>query len=689
MKISYRWLHDFIDLDILGMTPREVARALDRIGLAVESLEDRKDDCLFDIEVTTNRPDCLNHLGIARELAAQFKLKVKRPDVSTPPQTENTAPFPARVTIEDTAQCPRYAARVITNVRIEGSPDWLKARLESVDQRPINNIVDITNYVLFELGHPLHAFDYDKLKGHAILVRRAKAGERLETLDGVCHPLGPEMLTICDQSRPVALAGIMGGQESEVSSQTRTLLLESAYFHPSSIRSTAKKLGMRTEASYRFERGADPEMPVKALNRISRLVQEIAGGVCVSPVVDQYPTPQPPTRLQLEPELTRRVVGVSFPKDFVVDVLSRLEFELLGWEGDALQVQVPSFRCDVSIGEDLVEEVARHWGYERIQSSYPAAPVPGSFLPTRSQERVLTQGLAGFGFFEAVNYVFSTPKREALFWSRSPAMIPLANPPTEKDTHLRTSLVPGLVDSVRRNLNRGNRNVRLFEFGKVFLPSTSGQIEDYQEVSRLGLIATGAFYEPFWNTVRDTFQLYHLKGMVKDLLEQLDQKAQFRRTEEVPFLHPEVSAEITVGDQLLGCLGELHPRLQQAYKFLQKVFVAELLLDPLYAQELAEPLYSSLGKFPSVERDLSFLIDRGVEYARIVDAIHELDISDLSNIRLVDLYQGKKLPTDRISVTIRLTFANAGCTLTQAQVNQYSDAIFSVLRKAFAAELRS
>ena len=689
MKISYRWLQDFIDLDISGMTPGGVAQALDRIGLAVELMEEGEEDSVFDIEVTTNRPDCLNHLGVARELAAQLKLKVKRPDLSSPPQAEDRTPFPASIIIEDPVLCPRYAARVVTNVRIEESPAWLRARLESLDQRPVNNVVDITNYVLLELGHPLHAFDYDKLGEHAIVVRAARRGETLVTLDGVSRSLVPGMLAICDKRRPVALAGIMGGRETEVSAATGTLLLESAYFHPPSVRSTARDLGMRTEASYRFERGADPEMAVKALNRVCRLIEEIAGGVCVSPVMDEYSTPRSSACLRLEPERVRQVVGMSFPRDFVVDVLTRLEFDLLGWEGDNLRVQVPSFRCDVNIEEDLIEEVARHYGYERITSTYPAASVPGRFLPTRSHEQMLTRGLVGFGFFEAINYVFSTPGAETPFWGQAPDMIPLANPRTEQDTHLRTSLVPGLVDSLRRNVNHGNRNIRLFEFGKVFLPGPFGQIGDYQEVSRLGLIATGAFYEPFWNSAEDTFRFYHMKGIIKALFERMNQRAEFHRKTDMPFLHPEVAAEIAVNGQLCGWLGELHPRVQHAYKFLTRVCVAEILLDPLYAHALQEPLYRSLERFPSVEHDLSFLIDREVEYVRIVKAIQGLKISDLAEIRLIDFYQDSKLPTGKVSLTVRLTFMSPESSLTQEEVNQYAEAIVSALRSTLAVEVRS
>lgn len=688
MKISYGWLQDFADIDRVGRSPSELAQVLSMIGFPVESVEASGDDILFDVEVTTNRPDCLNHLGVARELAAQLQLKLRKPDSAEPSRAADQALLPADVIIEKPELCPRYAARVMTGVRIAESPAWMKARLESVGQRPINNIVDITNYVLIEVGHPLHAFDYEKLAERRIVVRTARAGEKLVTLDGVERILDPSMLMICDAQRPVALAGIMGGHESEITAGTQTILLESAYFSPASIRATAKKLAVRTEASYRFERGADPEMPVPALHRVCSLIQEIAGGACVSPVIDRYPQWIEPRRVELTQERMQRVVGMPFDPDFVVDLLRRLEFQLLKREGGKLQFQVPTFRPDVEIEDDLVEEVARHYGYDRIQSTYPAATVPGGFLPTAGHDRVLTTALQGFGFFEAINYVFATPRLEALFWGRPQDMIAIANPLTEEDTHLRTTLVPGLVESVRRNLNHGNKNVRLFEFGQVFLPGPSGRLEDYQETARLGLAATGAFYQPFWNPIRDSFEFFHLKGMVQTLIEKLDQKPQFQPASQ-PFLRPGGSVEVWVNGELRGWLGELHPRLRQAYKFLQKIFVAELFLDPLYAHPLAEPLYVGPPRFPAVESDLSFVVDKEVEFGRMIDAIQGLSIPELAGVQLIDLYQGAKLPKGKVSLTVRLTFLAPERTLTQEEVNRHLEGIFSVLGTTFAAEARS
>ena len=687
MKISYQWLGDLVDLDV---DASGLAKVLTKVGLAVEEVEELENDFVLDVEVTTNRPDCLSHLGIAREIAAQLGLQLKSPDFS-PPQDEadpSTQLSPG-ISIENQELCPRYAARTLSGFTLGESPDWLKARLEAVGQRPINNIVDITNYVLMEVGHPLHAFDYDKLEEHRILVRTAKSSERLTTLDGVERRLDSSMLVIGDARRPVAIAGIMGGEESEISKDTRTILLESAYFSPTSVRHTAKKLGLRTEASFRFERGADPQIPVKALNRTCRLIQEIAGGVMAGPVMDEYPNPLVPKSVQLRSQRLERVLGVQIDPEFVTDTLSRLEFEVPMTQEKIWQIQVPSFRVDVDMEDDLVEEVARHYGYDRIESTYPAASGVGRFLSTDGHDRLLTGVLEGLGFWEAFNYVFTHPSKEALFWSSAPSMAAISNPLTEEDTHLRVSLVPGLVEALRRNLNHGNKNVRLFEVGKVFAPGTAKDSADFVESSRLGLVATGTFYGPFWNTAQDEFNFHHLKGILEALLGKLGCRGEFEDTADISFLHPGMAAKVLVEGKFLGFLGQLQPGLQEAYKFLQPVFVAELFLEPLYGRPLPEPRYESFERLPSVERDLSFIVDKEIEYAKMLSVVENLEIPDLHDIQLIDLYQGPTLPQGKVSLAIRLTFVSPETTLTQEKVNRYTDKVVSVLKKTFSMQARS
>ncbi|MFZ0430415.1 MAG: phenylalanine--tRNA ligase subunit beta, partial [Acidobacteriota bacterium] len=393
MRISLNWLRKFVDIDILGLDPEEVAHSLTMVGLAVELIEQAGRDTVLDLDVTSNRPDCLNHLGVARELAARYRLKLRKPAADAPPtDAAATLQYPAAIDIEAPEDCPRYAGRVLSNVTIEESPNWLKEQLEAVGQRPINNVVDITNYILFELGQPLHAFDYFKLAENRIVVRRARTGEGIRTLDGVTRTLDDRMLAICDAHRPVAVAGVMGGEETEISEETTTILLESAFFNPTSIRRTSKELGLSTEASYRFERGADPEMPVWALNRACQMLHEIAGARCVSDVMDINPLKFDCRRLVLRRKRLGQVLGVNVDLDDARDILETLEFSPEVQGEDSLGTRVPSFRSDVAVEDDLVEEVARHFGYDRIPSSYPRPFGAGRDHATAAHEQRIAQG---------------------------------------------------------------------------------------------------------------------------------------------------------------------------------------------------------------------------------------------------------------------------------------------------------
>ncbi|MGW8181167.1 MAG: phenylalanine--tRNA ligase subunit beta, partial [bacterium] len=507
-------------------------------------------------------------LGMARELAAQFRLKLKKPDFEAPLEDQTAdGQFPAEIIIENADLCPRYAGRVITDLTIAESPAWLKRRLEAVGQRPINNIVDITNYVLFAVGHPLHAFDYETLSERQIRVREARTGEKIVTLDGVARELDPSMLAICDSQRPVAVAGIMGGAESEISGSTRTMLLESAYFEPSSIRRTSKRLGLTTEASYRFERGADPGLPVNALNLACRLIEEVGVGRCVSPVIDINPLPFQPRRIEIRERRIEQVLGVAVPLDEAAEILESLDFKVRNSAEGSRFCEIPSFRGDVELEDDIVEEVARHYGYDRIPSHYPASETVGHFTETEYHDRRLLDELVGFGFLEAVNYTFTTPSREELFLGRAPEMIAIANPLSEMGTHLRTSLLPGLVEALRYNLNHGNRDVRLFEMGSIYLTEKESGEEKIVEPRRLALAVCGSFYNPYWSRIQDPFTFQHLKGLIQSLWERVGHPVNVRKVAELSYLHPGFSAEVIDGDKRVGLFGELHPRLLESYKF--------------------------------------------------------------------------------------------------------------------------
>jgi phenylalanyl-tRNA synthetase beta chain len=555
-----------------------------------------------------------------------------------------------------------------------------------VGQRPINAIVDITNFVLFEVGQPLHAFDYDLLADSKIVVRRAQQGERLETLDETVRDLDDSMLLICDGKEAVAVGGVMGGADSEITRASKTILIESAYFKPSSIRRTARKLGLSTEASYRFERGGDPGLQVLALNRACSLIAEISGGICVSPVIDEEPVERKPQILTLRGKRIAQVLGTTVPAEDVHTIFSCLEFHP-EQEGDAFRVEVPSFRRDIELEDDLVEEVARHYGYDRIPSHYPAAVGVGRYADTEEVDRLLISTLVGAGFFEAVNYVFTTPGREAAFTGKTPVLVPVANPLTEVDTHLRTTMVPGLIESVKQNLNHGVDDVRLFEMGKVFRLKEPA-LSEAQEDRGIALVATGEFYGSFWNQLSEPFDFYHLKGILVELFKLLRQPVEFRQTSDFAFVHPGMGAELWFKGTRIGVLGSLHPRLVESFQFPKPVFLAEFAMEDVYSQRLEEPEYKTLPRFPSVERDLSFVLDRAISFSTIDVAVQALQIAELSDFRLIDLYQGSRLPQGKISLTVRLTFGDASRTLTQGEVNERFEGVVAALKQKFAIEQR-
>lgn len=677
-----------MDLQKLGLGIAPIAERLSMLGLAVDGVEESDSDAVLDLDITTNRPDCLNHLGVARELSALFRLELKQPDYSAPAfEALDAIDFPASVSVEDPELCPRYAARVISGIAVSESPPWLRERLEVLGHRPINNIVDATNFVLLHVGHPLHAFDYEKLEGRRIVVRTPRPGESIRTLDGQIRELNSGMLAICDARRPVALAGIMGGEESEISVASKTILLESAYFSPASIRGTAKALGMRTEASYRFERGADPEMPVQALNLASRLICQLAGGRCVSPVIDEHPLPRRPVDLQLRFERIRRILGMDMDRVEVEAILGHLGFPVQTRQEEILVVTVPSFRVDVGIEDDLVEEVGRHVGYDRIPSAYPPASLPGRQDSTLSHQQAICSVLNGLGFYEAIQYAFSQPEREQPFRTGPDDSPPIANPLSETDTHLRTTLIPGLLESVRRNLHHGTKDVRLFEIGKVYR-RIGNPLERVAEEPRLGLVATGQFHHSYWDSARMDFHFFHFKGVLEALFSRLKMQVDFARCE-MPFLHPGASALVYAGKEALGSVGELHPQLQDRLKCPSPVFLAEISLSNVFGRRLPEPVYRPLVRFPSIDRDFSFVIDKDIEFSKIRSAVQTLKIEDLQDLRVIDIYQGSHLPPEKISLTVRLTFANPERTLTQQEVSDSAGRVVDELRREFGVEQRS
>ncbi|MCS7158358.1 MAG: phenylalanine--tRNA ligase subunit beta [Blastocatellia bacterium] len=683
MRVSYRWLKELVDFEL---SPRELAEKLTMVGLAVDRVEEVDGDALLELDVTSNRPDCLSHLGVAREIAVLCGTSARYPETHLEEDEEETARVTS-VEIRDPDLCPRYVARVIRGVRVGPSPRWVVERLERLGQRSINNVADITNLVLLELGHPLHAFDLEKLVGRQIIVRRARAGERLVTLDGVKRTLRDDMLVIADAVRPVALAGIMGGEETGVSETTRDVLLESAYFHPLSIRRTARALGMSTEASYRFERGADYEAPRRAADRAARLIVEVAGGRILRGAIDIYPNPLSRTTVRLRRQRLRRILGVDVPWDEAVRLLRALGFHIERADGEEVWVIPPSFRVDIDGEDDLVEEVARHIGYDAIPTTLPQWRGYGELLPGEEKRRALRAILSAFGFSEAITFSFVPESWDALFREEEVRVCRLRNPIDETRAQLRTSLLPGLLESLLHNIHHGVRSVRLYEIGTCFIAMEDGQRPIERE--QLGLVATGLFNERAWQDHHRPFGFYEMKGVVEALLEKLRvRRVAFERSPR-EYLHPGQSARLLVDGEPIGDFGQLHPRIAALFKFKQPVFVAELDLEKLLRKEGEAIRYRSLPRLPTVVRDFSLLVPREVAYAEIERGIAELGIPEIVEVRLFDVYTGPNVPADKRSLSISVRLRAEDRTLTEEEIAAIQARLLAHLRERFRIELRS
>jgi phenylalanyl-tRNA synthetase beta chain len=692
MKISYNWLKEFVDVDL---SPRDLATKLTMAGLAVDAVEPHGADHALEIDLTSNRPDCLSHLGVAREAAAIEGKALRKPEAKIREAKERTSDVTS-VEILNPDLCPRYTARVIKGVKIGPSPDWLVNRLEVMGQRSVNNVADITNYVMLELGQPLHAFDLHQLRGERIIVRAAKSGEKITTLDGEERDLTPEMLVIADAERPVALAGIKGGQDSGITDSTTDVLLEAAYFAPKQVRATSKALGLSTEASYRFERGTDPEIVAAASDRAAALIAEIAGGEVLGGLVDVYPLKSERPWIRFRRARYSLLTGLEINLGEAERILRSLGFNVeADVENDSLRAQAPSWRIDVSIEEDLIEEVARIAGYDNLKISLPGSAGAGAYLPGESGRRIARSALTALGYSEAVSFSFVNGETDARV-SEEPdrARLTLRNPIDETQGRLRTSLLGGLLDALERNFNYGTRNVRLFEIGKCFL-NAGGDIgeERPREIERLALVATGARNEADWQAASSSnegkIDFFDLKGAVEALVEGLGLPAlEFRQDETINYLHPGRAARLFWKGEAIGQIGQTHPRVAAEYKFKQPVFVAELNFGQMLLADRMEVRYHPLPKYPTVVRDLALLIDIGVSFAAIEEAIHGLKIPELVSVRLFDLYVGKELPQGKRSIALSLRYRAADRTLIDEEVNARHERVVHTLTERFGAEVR-
>jgi len=678
MKLSPAWLREFVDAKV---DDRRMAHDLTSVGIAVESISGEGKNAVFEMEIGTNRPDAMNHYGVAREAAVIYNLPLRAVD-SKLPATADKSDF--IVEIGDVAGCARYTARIVRDVSIKPSPDAIAKRLTLVGQRPINNAADTTNYILWEMGHPTHVFDLDLLAGGKILVRRAFRGETLKTLDGVERKLTPEDLVIADAVKPVALAGVMGGFDTMITDKTHNILIEAAWFDPATIRKSSRRHGLHTDASHRFERGADFEATTRACDRVAALILESAGGnlagVAIDAVVRQVDLA--PVALRLSE--VHRILGEKLETNEIFRILQQLGFELMPERGGDpdFTVRIPSWRLDVEREIDLVEEIARLHGYDKFANTLPAYAGAVVEAPDAEKDTKLRTTLLALGYDEAVSLTFISHEDAETF--SSARVIELANPQSEEASVMRSSLVPGMLNMLAYNLNRGADNVHLFEAGSVFEATGTTTAEPK-------CICMGATSPPLqktrgWGTRDGGF--FDLKGDVESLLHAFQHRSLQYDAQTAEYYYPGHSARVLMDGALVAQFGQVHPDIASARKLRQSVFIAELYLDRLYPQGLRVVRYQPLPRYPAVERDFSFVFADGVAFEKIQQTVIRLGLTQLRSFVPVEIFRGGKVPGGKYSLLLRARFQSAERTLREDEVAHWSAQVITAL-ESLGGQLRA
>jgi len=661
------------------------------VGIGVEAALSL-DDHVLEIEITPNRPDWLSVLGIAREIAARKGRPLRVPEIAL---EEKGPPVETISSVEILApeSCPRYVARVLEGIRIARSPFWLRNRLTLAGVRPISNIVDVTNYVMLELGQPLHAFDLDLLEEERIVVRKAREGERTATLDGVERVLGAADLLICDGRKPVAVAGVMGGQESEIRPETARVLLESAFFEPRGIRRTAKRLGLSTEASYRFEREIDVEGSRRAADRAVQLMSALAGGRLAAGALDVYPVRFRPRKILFEVSRVNRLLGTAISGDEMCRLLGSLEIGVEPAGGETCSASPPSFRPDLQQAEDVAEEVARLHGYDAVPTCLPRAPVGLVRLDReRRADEKIRDVLVGMGFHEVINYSFVGRDRLALLGPSGGLgggcdPVAVQNPLSETQGVLRTTLLASLLETVARNLRRKNRDLKLFELRRVFLPAAEGPLP-VERKSLAGAIV-GSRGVPHWSRAAERADLFDLRGVLEQLFSCFGLEGfEWRENSKHSSLHPGCSGDILINTTWIGLAGKIHPAVREAFDIEEEVYLFEVELSGFASSVERSGFFKPINRNPFVQRDVALVLDDDIPWGRVQERIKALADSRVANIELFDLYRGAPVPEGKKSLAFRLTYQDPSRTLTDEEVNRLQETFLRELLPGVQAQLR-
>jgi len=644
-------------------------------------------DVIFDIGVTPNRSDCFGILGIARDIAAITGKALKKRTTSLPKGGGSRIKDLISIENEAPSFCRRYSARMIEGVAVVPSPLWLERRLALHGIRAVNNIVDVTNYVMLKYSQPLHAFDYDLIDGRKITVRTGGEGDSIETIDGSKAPISSDIPVIADDAGPVAIAGVMGGKRSEISETTRHILLECAFFNASTVRMVSKSLGIASESSFRFERGVDIEAVNLVIDRAAELILELGGGTLADGVIDIYPDRYKPVQITLSRERVNALLGTSLTMTTIKEALESVGITTKSAKkGEALIAEPPSYRPDIGMEADLIEEIARLTSYANIPSTIPKGAItPSTIGRPRKVKGVAREILTNLGLYEVINYSFVGEDAARVDGSESGSGIRLLNPLSEEQVLLRSRIFPSLLGNLRYNLNRETRNVRIFEIGRTF----TAQDSQNRESESISALLYGERYGTNWSHPRGTVDFYDIKGLLESLLEGLlVESVSFKRAEGAPFLHPGRSAVIVLGGEEAGFIGEVHPTTLDDFDIEGEAFIFELSLDILAQHSKPFVHHGSVPRYPAVKRDISFLVDRTIDYDAISSYIMGIDEIIIEDVELFDVYCGGNIPADKVSMAIRVVYRSKEETLTDGKVNQLHSTIVNELSDQFKLEVR-
>ncbi len=681
MKLLPNWIRDFVDLSV---DDHRLASDLTDVGIGVEGISGSGKDTVYEVEIGTNRPDAMNHYGVAREAAAIYDLPLKQLSVLSYEPSATSGPFP--ITVEEPSLCPRFSARVIRNTRITASPEKIAHRLQLLDQRPISNAVDATNYVLWEIGKPTHVFDADLLEGGQIVVRKARAGETLKTLDGVERKLTTEDLVVCDAKKPVGLAGVMGGYDTMITEKTRNIVIESAWWDPGIVRKMSRRHAIHTDASHRFERGADFESCPVSCDLVAQMILESGGGELVGDVVDVISKRMDQAPVILRVSEVERILGKGLEPGLIFRLLKRLGFTLIPeGQGDAqFRVHIPSWRLDVEREIDVIEEIARIHGYNKFPNTLPAYSGAVVELPQALIDRKLRQRSLALGYNEAISLSFIS-HADAESFSSGSQVLELENPLSEEASVMRTSLVPGMLDMLAWNLNRDVPDARLFEMGSIYEISNGERVEPRRmclgstaSSVRANLPLGGALDVSKGEQAAAAEAFRGFKGDLENLLEEFAGEVTYDRGAS-DYFHPGRSARALVNGATVAQFGEVHPSVGDPRKLRQSVFIAEIDLEQLYKVGLLTIKYSPLGKYPAVERDFSFVFGDAVSFEQIRDSVTSLRIAELRDLRPVEVFRGGSIAPGKYSLLLRVRLQSSERTLRDDEVAQWSGMIVSAL----------